>query len=164
MSRLVIRVSRLVLTLFSYPAYEWTTYQSPGANRSDWRSAATGSSSGSTVATAVLAGVAAWAAPASADSSTSLASSVLPAISSYSGTSSLPYCLLLGGAENVRDDPGEHPVQRGDHGQHDRYENDHDGRVRQQLLTGRPDHLTEFGDDLPQKPEKSAENSDPIIG
>src|SRR5437764_2229505 len=60
MSRLLVRVSRLVLTLFSYPAYECTTYQSPGAKRSDCRRAATGSSSssGSTVATEVLGRVA----------------------------------------------------------------------------------------------------------
>src|SRR5205814_1413779 len=95
MSRLVIRVSRFVLTLFSYPAYEWTTYQSPGAKRSDWRSAATGSSSGSAVATAMLGCAGAWADPGSVDSSTSVTSSVLPAISSYSGTSSLPLNYFL---------------------------------------------------------------------
>src|SRR5881394_793635 len=97
MSRLLIRVSRFALTLFSYPAYEWTTYHSPGAKRSDWRSAATGSSSSSasTVATAVLDRPAASADPVVGVSSGSVPSSGVRAVSSYSGTLQLSLPCLL---------------------------------------------------------------------
>src|SRR5579875_231259 len=42
-----MRLSRLARTRFSYPAYECTTYHSPGSVRSSARNAATGSASGS---------------------------------------------------------------------------------------------------------------------
>src|SRR6266545_4238430 len=72
MSRLLVRLSRLVFTLFSYPAYEWTTYQSPGArlsaSRNSWTGSAASSSAGGTRSTSGSAGTSASSTPVSAAS------------------------------------------------------------------------------------------------
>src|ERR1700749_4186081 len=112
MSRLVIRVSRLVLTLFSYPAYECTTNQSPGANRSAARRAATGSDSSlspSNVATAVVTSVAAPAPRVASAADGASAPVTSSEISSYSGTvlPSLLWSLGRSAGEHVSNHPGE---------------------------------------------------------
>src|SRR5690606_39229950 len=62
------------------------------------------------------------------------------------GTSALFAC---GSAEDVFGGVTESIVDPGDQSDHEDDEDDHGGRVRRELVAGRPDHLAEFRDDLP---------------
>src|SRR5215467_9364613 len=162
MSRLVMRVSRFVLTLFSYPAYECTTNQSPGANRNAARRSATGSdssasaspSSVATVDTSVTASVPCVS--SGEDGASALIAS--SETSSYSGTA-LPFSICSRGAsagEDVFNHPGEAVVEQADDRHHDHDKHDHDARVRQQLLAVRPVDLPQLGNDLAEEPRDAS--------
>ena len=54
----------------------------------------------------------------------------------------------MGSCKDLEDRPAEGQVEDGDDGDHDGDEHELDRRVGEQLLTGRVDHLAQFGDHL----------------
>src|SRR5690625_2257018 len=117
MFRELMRDSRLALTRFSYPAYEWMTYQSPGRARSSRRSSRSGS----------IWGVSSSPAP-SADGSASTCSSV--GVSTASGCSDTSDLLSssLGAlvSECPEHQPADEEVEDTDVGNDREHENDDD--------------------------------------